>query len=132
MTVIVNCMLMTLKLYSNYSNNNNCVATTQLLLDKLHAWSVKWQLSINYSKCRVLHLGHVNTKADYYINNVKIISERTVNDLGVLTDSDLKFNAHINSICAKAHARVSLLFLAFLSRDHHLLLLLIKYMFCLY
>ena len=39
----------------------------------------------------------------------------------MLTDSDLKFNVHVNSICAKAHARVSLLFRGFLSHDHHLL-----------
>jgi hypothetical protein len=109
-----------LKLYSSYTDSD-CVTTTQCVLDRLHSWSVEWQLSINYSKCRVLHMGSKNGNADYFINGTRLMSENNVNDLGVLTDSDLRFNEHINRICTRAHSRVSLLFRGFVSRDPHIL-----------
>jgi len=44
-----------------------------------------------------------------------------VKDLGVLIDSSLKFNSHIESIVAKAHLRASLIHKCFVSKHPALL-----------
>ena len=58
---------------------------------------------------------------DYYINGFKLSSERTVTDLGVQVDSNLRFNNHINLICSKAYSRIRMLFRGFTSRNAELL-----------
>jgi hypothetical protein len=91
--------------------------TIQKSLDKLYTWSVDWQMGINLAKCCVLHLGKNAAENDYYINGVKVKCEDSVRDLGVLMDSNLRLNEHINNVCTRAHNRVSLLFRGFISRD---------------
>ena len=44
-------------------------------IDKLHAWSKKWQLPFNVSKCKVLHFGKNNNKKVYKMNNTDLVSE---------------------------------------------------------
>jgi len=46
----------------------NCL---QLGLDKLHLWSVKWQLNIAAHKCCVSHAGRNNTNNEYNIHKCK-------------------------------------------------------------
>jgi hypothetical protein len=112
-----------LKLYSSYCKESTN-STIQSMLDNLQAWSVKWQLSINHSKCKVLHLdsSRVNCiHTDYYINGVKLPSDNCVNDLGVLIDNKLRYKEHIGNICSKAYSRIALLFRGFISRDASIL-----------
>ncbi len=37
-------------------------------LNKLHQWSVKWPLKFYATKCKVMHLGSKNSKAEYMMN----------------------------------------------------------------
>jgi hypothetical protein len=48
-------------------------------------------------------------------------SDRTVTDLGVQDDSNLRFNNHINLICSKAYSRIRMIFRGFASRNAELL-----------
>ena len=50
-----------------------------------------------------------------------IITDNTLG-LGILTDSQLKLDLHINSMIAKAHARACLIFRCFVSKDRHSLI----------
>ena len=36
----------------------------------LFAWSVKWQLKFNVSKCFIFHLGPEHSYGDYYLDGV--------------------------------------------------------------
>jgi len=62
----------------------NCL---QLGLDKVHLWSVKWQLNIAAHKCCVSHVGRNNTNHEYNIHNSKLVNATEVVDLGVTVDS---------------------------------------------
>ena len=55
----------------------------QLVLDKLHLWSVKWQLNIAANKCCVSHVGRNNTNHDYNIHNSKYVNATEVVDLAI-------------------------------------------------
>ena len=76
-------------------------------LDKLYEWSLKWQLLFNPLKCQLLRLGNpppyrytlreVNSGEDISINE-----EKTVKDLGVFHQQDLKPATQVKAIVAKA------------------------------
>ena len=108
-----------LKLYTTISGN----LTSDILqktLDAIYSWSVKWQLSINITKCSVLRLSNkTNNTANcqYFINGQCLSSATTVSDLGIITDNRLSFINHINDISSKAMQRVGVLFKGFVSRD---------------
>ena len=57
-----------------------------------------------------------------FINAVCLPLVNTVKDLGILIDSQLKLDLHINSIVAKAHARSCLIYRCFVSKDRHSLI----------
>ena len=90
-------------------------------VNKLAAWADQWQLSINISKCHVLHLGRNNPRLTYCINNCTISDEDVVTDLGVDIDIGLKYDVHIDNIIKKARQRISLIFRGFQSRKPELL-----------
>uniref|UniRef100_A0A8R1ISU8 Uncharacterized protein n=1 Tax=Caenorhabditis japonica TaxID=281687 RepID=A0A8R1ISU8_CAEJA len=48
------------------------------------------------SKTSLLRLGSLNPKQLYFISNSPILASSSVRDLGLLTDSSLKFELHIN------------------------------------
>jgi len=62
--------------------------------DKLIAWSLKWQLPFNISKCKSLHLGRFNTKHVYNMHGHSIEEVSKEKDLGVIIDEHLKFHEH--------------------------------------
>jgi len=57
----------------------------------------------------------------FSIGNQTLQSPVSVTDLGIITDSSLKFNSHIDNIVAKAHLRASLIHKCFVSKHPALL-----------
>ena len=55
-------------------------------IDELLIWSKKWQLPFNESKCKVMHYGKTNRKADYNLGGVQIVEVSEEKDLGVTFD----------------------------------------------
>ena len=47
-------------------------------------------MSLNISKCKVLHVGQNNPKFDYYINGTKLSEVCEEKDIGVKVSRDLK------------------------------------------
>ncbi|KAK6181435.1 hypothetical protein SNE40_009283 [Patella caerulea] len=68
-------------------------------LDRLSAWSQKWQLRFNASKCKVLHVASkVNTSNhNYVMNGATMESVKSEKDLGVTIDNQLKFKDHVET-----------------------------------
>lgn len=93
----------------------------QLALDKLHSWSLKWQLKIAVHKCFVLHIGATNCIHRYHLNNIMLDDVFEARDLGVTIDNNLRFSKHISAIVTKAHQRSALIMRCFKSRDPGLL-----------
>ena len=98
-----------LKLYSSF-NIPSFYVNLQLALDLLVLWSTSWQLPINQSKTQLLHLGLSQNVHSYHIDGNNIMSTNKVLDLGVTTDSDLRYASHISSIVSKARSRSSIIF----------------------
>ena len=104
-----------LKLYTKLKiNEDSCVLQNKLQV--LYDWSNTWQLRISHKKCAVmmvprhpdicLKLGNESTP---FVNEFK--------DLGVVINSNVKFNAHINTIVARASSRANLIHKCFISKD---------------
>ena len=59
-------------------------------LDRLSQWGQAWQMSFNADKCKVLHIGYRNEKANYILNGIQLKSVDREVDLGVTILSNLK------------------------------------------
>uniref|UniRef100_A0A8C5LLW9 Reverse transcriptase domain-containing protein n=1 Tax=Leptobrachium leishanense TaxID=445787 RepID=A0A8C5LLW9_9ANUR len=59
-------------------------------LGKLKKWSELWQLSFNVDKCKIMHLGRKNPRAEYRIFDTVLTSTSEERDLGVIISEDLK------------------------------------------
>ena len=94
----------------NTCNNSNVI---QEDLNALQEWSDKWQLFFNCSKCKCLHFGKNNQKRQYYFptkdGNKNIPTSTEEKDLGVIFDTTLKFDLHIDSIIKKANSMIGLI-----------------------
>ena len=66
------------------------------------AWSTRWQLAFNESKCKALHLGSNNQGSLYSMSGVLLAQATEERDLGVIVDVELKFRHHAAAAVAKA------------------------------
>ena len=119
-TVSYNLFADDFKLYSKLTTDLD-QASLQAALGRLQEWCTDWQMSINISKCHVLHLGKNNKHFHYYLYGNLIDARQSVADLGVEIDSNLTFDAHINRIIGKAYSRVGVIYKGFASRDVRIL-----------
>jgi len=64
-------------------------------------------------------IGKLKNEKDinFYLGNNIISQRETAKDLGICTDSSLKFSSHISQIIAKAHARACVIHKCFLSKN---------------
>ena len=83
-------------------------------LNHLISWSEKWQLKFNMSKCKGLCFEQTDTKPYTMMDidigqmqELKFIDDEK--DLGVITDSKLKFSSHIVNQGKKASRLMSLI-----------------------
>ena len=98
-----------LKLYTELELNGSH-ASLQKEFDLLCSWCIKWQVTISIknvpfytSETSKMH------HDDLFINASCLPSVSTVKDLGILIDSQLKLDLHINAIVAKARSRACLI-----------------------
>ena len=92
-------------------------------LDCLMSWSDRWQLGFDVNKCKGLHMGLTNMQHKYtmrYGNDKVALSEvESEKDLGIMFDSEMKFQAHIND-------RIAVIRRTFTYMDKDMFLLLYK------
>ena len=89
------------KLYRPVSNPSDS-RDLQQDLDALAAWSSRWQLAFNESKCKSLHFGRANQCLHYSMGGVPLDQSTVERDLGVMVDVELKFRQHAAAAVAKA------------------------------
>ena len=78
-------------------------------IDELLIWSKKWQLPFNESKCKVMHYGKTNRKADYNLGGVQIVEVGEEKDLGVTFDQQLSFGTNASKIVAAENSTLGLI-----------------------
>ena len=59
-------------------------------LDKLVKWCEKWQMLLNFGKCKCLHTGHGNLDVNYKMGDTVLGTTVTENNLGVKISAYLK------------------------------------------
>ena len=98
-------------LYRQISSPDDCCILQDDLL-KMEDWANTWKM-VNIDKCEVLQISLRNsTPVNYYLYNNPLRIADEAKYLGVLLDSKLNFNKHIETICKKANG-----VLAFLKRN---------------
>ena len=112
-----------LKLYTEIGVPGD-LSTLQSAINNVKIWSDTWQLEMSLSKCASMCIGHNVKNSEmyqYHIDNHELPMKNTIVDLGVTTDSELKYSEHINLITSKAKRRTGLLFRCFATRDINVL-----------
>ena len=91
------------KLY-NSAHLNNLI---QEDLNHLLQCSNKSLLLFNIEKCKVLNYGKVNPNNDYMMNEISVLSDSSIKDLGITIDE------HISNITSTANSRLGIIRNAF-------------------
>jgi len=118
------------KIYRSVPDTESC----QLLDDDLTAlsnWAKKWQMCFHPDKRTVLRIGKNHPTYEYTMQNeagidciLKVSSE--VKDLGIIVDSDLNFEKHIQQATSKASRVLAVIRRTFTYLDEGTFLLLYK------
>jgi hypothetical protein len=93
-------------------NDIECSQSMQDVLNLMNAWSIKWGLRFNPTKCKVMNIARKGSdviKYDYKINDVSIENVDSFMDLGLKVQHNLQWNLHIEESIKKANKRLGLL-----------------------
>ena len=77
-------------------------------MNNLLQWSNEWLLPFNIEKCKVLHYGRVNQKNYYMMNDISVLSDFSIKDLGITFQDTLTFDEHISKITSTANSRLGI------------------------
>ena len=84
-------------------------------------WFENNYMKMNTEKCHLIVSGFKHEQMFAKVGDTIIWEDRTVKLLGVTIDNDLKFDIHVNELCAKANRKLSalecLVFFLFIKRD---------------
>ena len=95
-------------------------------LNKLHEWSVKWQMNFNAEKCKVLHLGSKNKKIQYKIGGKAIGAVNEEKDLGVIVTDNFKVGKQCTKAANKGNQKLGMIKRTFACKDKSIMLKLYK------
>ena len=103
-------------LYRHIDSLHDTVILQRDLLQLEH-WSKQWKMLFNIDKCTVLSvtLKQHPFCAEYFLYRQHLASVSSANYLGVIIDTKLTFNNHLDHVCKKANS-----VLAFLRRNFRL------------
>ena len=94
---------------ANTVASNDQVKEMQNNLDRLSEWGQTWQMNFNADKCKVLHIGYRNEKANYILNGTQLKSVDREVDLGVTISSNLKPSQQCSEVVKKANKIIGLI-----------------------
>lgn len=66
-------------------------------LEQINHWPEKWLMSINTSKCKVIHITSRNSSHTYHTGSEPLQVVREEKDFGVIISSDLKFHRSLQA-----------------------------------
>lgn len=94
------------KLYNNPVTNYQEIKED---LNRIQQWCDTWMLTLNKSKCVVLHMGFNNPRINYSLEEVPLRPVACHVDLGITITEDLKWESHIINITKKANTLIYLI-----------------------
>ena len=88
-----------LKIGSKIINIQDCI-NLQDDLYNIYSWCIRNGMKLNIKKCAIMTfcISNINMRS-----LVMLLNELTIRDLGIIFDSKLNFNLHINKVVAKAN-----------------------------
>jgi len=113
------------KVYNKMRSDED-IASLQSDLCNLVAWSKEWQMLFNVEKCKVMHIGYNNMKAEYFMDGVKLEHVTEEKDLGVIISEDLKWEKQCSSAVSKANRILGMIKRNFVDRSKETVLPLYK------
>ena len=106
------------------------VVSLQHDLNALQQWSINWLLNFHPDKCKVLTIGNQKVTSSYQLTSrdrvydLECVNE--IKDLGVIIDSNLNFECHMQSKIIKANQTMGMIRRAFTYLDSDMFLCLFK------
>ena len=74
----------------------------QSRINNISQWAKDWEMEINPSKSKVMHIGGQNPSLPYYINGIEIATVTTEKDIGFWIRDDLSTSTHVQKARGKA------------------------------
>lgn len=111
---ILNCFLLfadDLKIFAKIVSPSS-VISLQNDIDYVFKWSTLNNLKLNVDKCQIMKFSNRITPLQtlYFMNNSVLTEVSEINDLGIIFDSKLKFDTHIDAIVKKANSMLGFIF----------------------
>ena len=78
-------------------------------LDKLVKWSEKWQMLLNFGKCKCLQTGHGNLDVNYKMGDTILGTIIREKDLGVKISADMKISEQSGIAASKGNQIIGLI-----------------------
>ncbi len=97
------------KIYHKIENRADSLVLQQDL-NNLIKWSKCWRLNFNPKKCKYMTIHNANPTLifNYNMNGIQLEHVQTMNDLGLIINSSLTWDNHINSKISKANSLMGL------------------------
>ena len=115
------------KIQRRIRNENSC-KQLQEDINKIKTWSEKWKMEFNVDKCHVVRFGISSKRPvwQYKLGDETIPSADKEKDLGIVINSKLESEDHINQITGKMHNLLANMKIAFthidanmVKKNHH-------------
>jgi len=73
----------------------------QANINAVYEWSIKWKMPFNEKKFQAINFGKVTPISHYKLSTTCLAWAEDTKRLGVIIQSDLRFDQHINNKCTK-------------------------------
>ena len=91
---------------ANVSQHGSNQQELQCRIDKISQWARDWQMEINPSKSKVMHMGQDNPGLPYSIEGQPIEAVTTEKDIGFWISDELSSTVHVQKAWVKALAEI--------------------------
>ena len=95
------------------------IKVMQEALDSMCDWAVKWGMSFNIGKCKIMHMGRNNIRHEYTMGGQVLGTTSEERDIGVIVSDTLKPTAQCQKAARTAQAVLGQISRAFHFRDRH-------------
>ena len=113
------------KVFRNVTNDTD-KKNLQDDLDKLVKWSEKWQMLLNFGKCKCIHIGHGNMDEEYKMGDAVLGRNTQVKDLGVTFSADMKVSEQCGIAASKGNKILGLIRITIMYKEKQLIVPLYK------
>ena len=95
-------------------------------LDKLVKWSEKWQMLLNFGKCKCIHIGHGNMDEEYKMGGALLGRTTQEKVLGVTFSADMKVSEQCGIAASKGNQILGLIRRTIMYKEKQLIVPLYK------